>query len=29
MHHYSFWIDIKMIFATVLGEEDGVWGEVI
>ena len=26
LHHYSFWMDIKMIFASVLGKEDEVWG---
>ena len=26
LHHYSFWKDIEMIFATVLGPEDDVCG---
>lgn len=29
LHHYSFWMDIKMIFATVLGEHLEYGGEVI
>lgn len=27
--HYSFWMDIKMIFATVLGKKIEYGGEVI
>ena len=29
LHHYSFWMDIKMIFATVLGKKIEYGGEVI
>lgn len=29
LHHYSFWMDIKMIFATVLGKRMEYGGEVI
>lgn len=29
LHHYSFWMDIKMIFATVLGRHIEYAGEVI
>lgn len=29
LHHYSFWMDIKMIFATVLGRHLEYGGEVI
>lgn len=29
LHHYSFWMDIKMIFATVLGKQIEYGGEVI
>lgn len=29
LHHYSFWMDIKMIFATVLGKRIEYGGEVI
>lgn len=29
LHHYSFWMDIKMIFATVLGKKMEYGGEVI
>lgn len=29
LHHYSFWMDIKMIFATVLGKHLEYGGEVI
>ena len=29
LHHYSFWMDIKMIFATVLGRKMEYGGEVI
>jgi lipopolysaccharide/colanic/teichoic acid biosynthesis glycosyltransferase len=29
LHHYSFWMDIKMIFATVLGTKIEYGGEVI
>lgn len=29
LHHYSFWMDIKMIFATVLGRKMNYGGEVI
>ena len=29
LHHYSFWTDIKMIFATVLGKKIVYAGEVI
>lgn len=29
LHHYSFWMDIKMIFATVLGRHIDYAGEVI
>jgi len=29
LHHYSFWMDIKMIFATVLGKHLRYGGEVI
>lgn len=29
LHHYSFWIDIKMIFATVLGKHFEYGGEMI
>jgi lipopolysaccharide/colanic/teichoic acid biosynthesis glycosyltransferase len=29
LHHYSFWLDIKMIFATVLGKRMEYGGEVI
>ena len=29
LHHYSFWMDIKMIFATVLGKYLKYGGEVI
>lgn len=29
LHHYSFWMDIKMIFATVLGRRMEYAGEVI
>lgn len=29
LHHYSFWMDIKMIFATVLGKHFEYGGEVI
>lgn len=29
LHHYSFWIDIKMIFATVLGRHFEYGGEMI
>ena len=29
LHHYSFWMDIKMIFATVLGKHLEYAGEVI
>ena len=29
LHHYSFWMDIKMIFATVLGKRKEYGGEVI
>ena len=29
LHHYSFWLDIKMIFATVLGKRMEYGGEMI
>ena len=29
LHHYSFWMDIRMIFATVLGQRIQYGGEVI
>ena len=29
LHHYSFWTDIKMIFATVLGKKIEYAGEII
>ena len=29
LHHYSFWTDIKMIFATVLGKHMEYGGEII
>lgn len=29
LHHYSFWMDIKMIFATVLGKHLEYGGEII
>lgn len=29
LHHYSFWMDIKMIFATVLGRKMTYAGEEI
>ena len=29
LHHYSFWMDIRMIFATVLGQRFQYGGEVI
>ncbi len=29
LHHYSFWMDIKMIFATVLGNRIEYGGEII
>ena len=29
LHHYSFWMDIKMIFATVLGKRMEYGGELI
>jgi lipopolysaccharide/colanic/teichoic acid biosynthesis glycosyltransferase len=29
LHHYSFWMDIKMIFATVLGKHLEYGGETI
>lgn len=29
LHHYSFWTDIKMIFATVLGKRMQYGGEEI
>ena len=29
LHHYSFWLDIKMIFATVLGRHMEYGGETI
>ena len=29
LHHYSFWMDLKMIFATVLGKKIEYGGEVI
>ena len=29
LHHYSFWMDIKMIFATVLGKHIEYAGEII
>lgn len=29
LHHYSFWMDIKMIFATVLGKRIKYAGEII
>ena len=29
LHHYSFWLDIKMIFATVLGKHLEYGGEII
>ena len=29
LHHYSFWMDIKMIFATVLGKHFEYGGEII
>lgn len=29
LHHYSFWMDIKMIFATVLGKRMEYGGEII
>ena len=29
LHHYSFWMDIKMIFATVLGKQIEYAGEII
>ena len=29
LHHYSFWMDIKMIFATVLGRHMEYGGEII
>ena len=29
LHHYSFWVDIKMIFATVLGKHIKYAGEII
>lgn len=29
LHHYSFWMDIKMIFATVLGKQLEYGGEII
>ena len=29
LHHYSFWMDIKMIFATVLGKHMEYGGEII
>ena len=29
LHHYSFWLDIKMIFATVLGKKIKYAGEII
>lgn len=29
LHHYSFWMDIKMIFATVLGKRIRYGGEVV
>lgn len=29
LHHYSFWLDLKMIFATVLGRRMEYAGEVI
>ena len=29
LHHYSFWMDIKMIFATVLGRHIEYDGEII
>jgi len=28
LHHYSFWMDIKMLFATVLGKRIEYWDEV-
>ena len=28
LHHYSFWMDIKMLFATVLGKKIEYWDEV-
>ena len=29
LHHYSFWMDIKMIFATILGKHLEYGGEII
>ena len=29
LHHYSFWMDIRMIFATVLGQRISYYGEII
>lgn len=29
LHHYSFWMDIKMIFATVLGKKIEYAGEIL
>ena len=29
LHHYSFWMDVKMIFATVLGKHIEYAGEII
>ena len=29
LHHYSFWVDIKIIFATVLGKHLEYGGETI
>ena len=29
LHHYSFWMDLKMIFATVLGKHIEYGGEII
>lgn len=29
LHHYSFWMDIRMIFATVLGQRIQYGGEII
>lgn len=29
LHHYSFWMDIRMIFATVLGQRIRYGGEII
>ncbi len=29
LHHYSFWMDIRMIFATVLGQRIHYGGEII